>query len=161
MAEETKAAEPQEQQAEQTEQATDWQAKYEAMRQHAREWEKAAKANKGAADELEKLKAEQMTEQEKALARAEKAEKQLAELQAEQQRAEAVAEVSKATGVPTELLAFCADRDTMERFAQAYAQTLPETHAAGRTAGSALVNEGTKPSNADTFARLVKEQFNF
>ena len=54
MAEETKAAESQEQQAGQTE-TVDWQAKYEAMRQHAREWEKAAKANKGAADELEKL----------------------------------------------------------------------------------------------------------
>lgn len=161
MAEETKAAESQEQQAEQTEQATDWQAKYEAMRQHAREWEKAAKANKGAADELEKLKAEQMTEQEKALARAEKAEKQLAQLQAEQQRAEDVADVAKSTGVPLALLEFCADRDTMERFAQVYAQTMPETHAAGRTAGSALATEGAKPSNADTFARLMKEQFKF
>ena len=155
MAEETKAAEPQEQQAEQTEQATDWQAKYEAMRQHAREWEKAAKANKGAADELEKLKAEQMTEQEKALARAEKAEKQLAELQAEQQRAEAVAEVSKATGVPTELLAFCADRDTMERFASVYAQTLPETHAAASTSGTRIVAGERKPSTRDQFAAAL------
>lgn len=161
MAEETKAAETQEQQAEQATNEVDWQAKYEAMRQHAREWEKAAKANKGAADELEKLKAEQMTEQEKALARAEKAEKQLAQLQAEQQRAEDVADVAKSTGVPLALLEFCADRDTMERFAQVYAQTMPETHAAGRTAGSALATEGAKPSNADTFARLMKEQFKF
>ena len=48
MAEETKAAETQEQQAEQATEQVDWQAKYEAMRQHARDWEKQAKANEGA-----------------------------------------------------------------------------------------------------------------
>lgn len=44
----------------------DWKA-------HAREWEKRAKANAKAAEELEKLKAASMTEQEKAVAAAEKA----------------------------------------------------------------------------------------
>lgn len=160
MAEETTAAETTEQQAEQTEQQTvDWQAKYEDMRKHAREWEKAAKANKGAADELEKLKAEQMTEQEKAVARAEKAEQQLAALKAEQQRAADAQEVSQAAGVPRQLLEFLPDRDAMERFAGVYAQTLPETHAAGRATPSNVGGEGT-PSNARVFEQFMRSNLN-
>lgn len=71
MAEETQV---QEQQPAEGGNATDWQAKYEAMRAHSREWEKKAKENQGAADELEKLREAQATEQEKATNRAEKAE---------------------------------------------------------------------------------------
>lgn len=155
MAEETKAAETQ-----QTEQATetvDWQAKYEAMRQHARDWEKQAKANKGAADELEKLKAEQMTEQEKAVQRAEKAEAQLAEMQAEQQRAADAAKVAKSAGVPIELLEFLPDRETMERFAKTYAETLPDVHAAAGTSGSRVIREGRKQTASEAFAAALAE----
>lgn len=159
MAEETKAAETQEQ-AEQTTEQVDWQAKYEAMRQHARDWEKQAKANKGAADELEKLKAEQMSEQEKAIARAEKAEQKLAQMQAEAQRAQDVAEVAKETGVPSTLLDFLPDRESMERFAAEYAKANP-IHAAPRTGGASVVGEGAKPSNGDVFARFAKEKLNF
>ncbi len=52
---------------------TDWEAKYKETLAHSREWEKRAKANSTAAEELEKLKNAQMTEQEKAVAAAEKA----------------------------------------------------------------------------------------
>lgn len=52
---------------------TDWEAKYREAIGHSREWEKRAKANSGAADELEKLRQQSMTEQEKAVAAAEKA----------------------------------------------------------------------------------------
>ncbi|MEU8537146.1 hypothetical protein [Streptomyces parvulus] len=52
---------------------TDWEAKYREAMGHSREWEKRAKANSGAADELEKLKQQNLTEQEKAVAAAEKA----------------------------------------------------------------------------------------
>lgn len=51
----------------------DWEAKYREAIGHSREWEKRAKANSDAADELEKLKASQMSDQEKAVAAAEKA----------------------------------------------------------------------------------------
>mgnify|MGYP004530823957 FL=1 len=34
---------------------TDWEAKYNEMKQHSREWERKAKANKEAADELASL----------------------------------------------------------------------------------------------------------
>ncbi|HEY8985665.1 MAG TPA: hypothetical protein VIU15_39605 [Streptomyces sp.] len=53
--------------------STDWEAKYKETLAHSREWEKRAKANSGAADELEKLKAANLTDQEKAVAAAEKA----------------------------------------------------------------------------------------
>lgn len=155
MAEETKAAETQEQAAQPAE--TDWQAKYEAMRQHARDWEKQAKANKGAADELEKLKAEQMTEQEKAIARAEQAEAQLAEMQAEQQRAADAAKVAKSAGVPVELLEFLPDKETMERFAKKYAETLPDVHAAAGTSGSRVIREGRKQTASEAFAAALTE----
>lgn len=160
MAEEPKAQETTDQADQQAEEATDWQAKYEEMRKHSREWEKQAKANKGAADELEKLKAAQMTEQEKALARAEKAEQQLAQLQAEQQRAADAAEVAKATGVPLPLLEYIHDRDTMERFASTYAQTLPEVHAAGRAVSSATDRSDGKPTNAAAFEQFMRGKLN-
>lgn len=154
MAEETTVEQTQEQ-AEQTAETVDWQAKYEAMRQHARDWEKQAKANKGAADELEKLKAEQMTEQEKAIARAEKAEAELAQMQAEAQRAQDAQEVAQSANVPIQLLEFLPDRETMERFASAYAQTLPETHAAASTSGTRIVAGERKPSTRDQFAAAL------
>lgn len=154
MADETTAAETQEQ-AEQGTETVDWQAKYEAMRQHARDWEKQAKANKGAADELEKLKAEQMSEQEKAIARAEKAEQKLAKMEAEAQRAQDAQEVAQSANVPIQLLEFLPDRETMERFASVYAQTLPETHAAASTSGTRILAGERKQSTRDQFAAAL------
>lgn len=83
---------------------TDWESKYREAVAHSREWEKRAKANKGAADELEKLKAEQMTEAERERARADKAEAALAAAQAERDRAGWVSEAAGATGVPADVL---------------------------------------------------------
>lgn len=60
---------------------TDWKARYEEALAHSREWEKRAKANKCAADELAALKESQLTETEKLTKRAQDAEKKLAELQ--------------------------------------------------------------------------------
>ncbi len=55
---------------------------------HSREWEKRAKANKNAADELEALKESTLSETEKANKRAEKAEAELAAFKSEQQKAD-------------------------------------------------------------------------
>ena len=154
MAEEAQATEAQEQ-TEQTTEAVDWQAKYEEMRRHSRDWEKQAKANKSAADELEKLKAAQMSEQEKAVARAEKAEAKLAKMEAEAQRAQDAQEVAAEKAVPLQLLEFLPDRETMERFASVYAQTLPETHAAASTSGTRIVAGERKPSTRDQFAAAL------
>jgi hypothetical protein len=159
MAEEAQATETQEQteQTQQAEQATDWQAKYEAMRQHARDWEKQAKANKGAADELEKLKAEQMTEQEQAIARAVKAEAKLAKIEAEAQRAQDAQEVAAEKSVPLKLLEFLPDRDAMERFAQAYLETLPDVHAASAVAGSRVLMDKAEGNAAEK--QFIKNLF--
>lgn len=84
---------------------TDWKAE-------CRKWEARAKENKGAADELQKLKESQMTEAEKLKAEAEraKAEAESARVEAERLKAEsarekAVKEAARATGVDADLLA--------------------------------------------------------
>ena len=123
MSEETKAPEAVEQVQAQQEEAqkpdeTDWKAKYEAMREHSREWEKKAKGNQSAADELEKLKAEQMTEQEKALKRAEEAEAELAEMKAKAARAESVAKIAADNALPVELVSMLSGADDEELAAQ-------------------------------------------
>ena len=93
----------------------DWKAQ-------SRKWEKLAKQNKDAADELAALKASQMTEQEKLQERVEKAEALVRQYEeAEQHRTDA-ADVSKKTGVPVSLLMHCGTRDDMEQFAGEYAK---------------------------------------
>lgn len=65
MADENGRAETGEQEGTDAQQVTepDYKALYEQAKSHSREWERKAKANKVAADELEKLKASQMTDQ--------------------------------------------------------------------------------------------------
>ena len=133
--------------------STDWKAKYEEMRGHAREWEKMAKANKSAADELEQLKAAQMSEQEKANARAEAAESELAAIKAEQARADAAMKISNDTGVPLEMLLFCSDEGAMTEFAKKYAEDARIPAASG-AAGKRIIrsNNEKPPTNGELFA---------
>ena len=109
MAEETTEA----QEATTTE--TDWKAKYEKMREHSREWEKKAKANQSAADELEKQRADSQTEQQRAMERAERAEAELQKLKDEAERSRIVAAVSSSQGVPADLVSMLngADEDEL------------------------------------------------
>lgn len=60
--------------------SVDWKAKYENAIKHSREWESRAKANKDAADELDRLKESQLSETEKLTRRAERAERELSAL---------------------------------------------------------------------------------
>jgi hypothetical protein len=83
---------------------TDWEAKYKEALGHSRDWEKKAKANKAAADELEKLKESQMSETEKAAKRTRELEAQVAAYKAKEQQAEWKTQVSAATGIPAEAL---------------------------------------------------------
>lgn len=162
---ENASVDAQETQADQTE--TDWKAKYEEMRTHSREWEKLAKANKAAADELDALKQAQMTETEKLNARAEKAEAEVAALKAEQAARERINDVSKSTGVPPEILAFCADSDRMDEFAKAVKAFADASGATSQrvpsvafTAGSRIVSGNEKKrSNGDIFADLIEGKF--
>ena len=63
-----------------------------------------AKANKAAADELEKLKESQMSEADKAAKRTQELEAQVAAYKAKEQQAEWKAQVSAKTGIPAEAL---------------------------------------------------------
>lgn len=82
----------------------DWEAKYHDAVKHSREWEKRAKDNKAAAEELEKLKESQMSEAEKTARRISELEAKNAAYESEKQQAAWKAEVSKKTGVPADLL---------------------------------------------------------
>lgn len=139
---------------------TDWKAKYESMRTHSRDWEKLAKANQSAADELEKLKAAQMSEQEKANARADAAEAELAAIKAEQARVDAARRLSTETGVPFEMLMFCADEEAMTDFAKTYAQATHVSSAPSALGGSRIVRGNDKPKdNGQLFAEYAQEFF--
>lgn len=130
---------------------TDWKAKYEAMRQHSRDWESKAKANQSAADELEKLKADSQTEQEKALHRAEKAEAELQKLKADAERAETVSSVAEKLDVPTELVQMLngGDADELETQVARIKKLLPMYPTRTDDGGGQAV---AKKTNAERFA---------
>ena len=82
----------------------DYKAKYEQMRAHSREWEKKAKANAQAAEELEQLKASHLSDLEHMQRQYQKEKERADALAAEKERASWVTEVSKSTGVPRDVL---------------------------------------------------------
>ena len=146
-------------------QPVDWEAKYNELKKHSREWEKLAKQRKGAADELAALKESQMSE-------SEKLQKQLADataradaLQAEKDRAEWVNEVSKSTGVPADVLSLisASDRDDLmskaeglkDRFSTSTNATVPVVLGDGKHAD--IKETG---SAKDDFSRFMKTAFN-
>ena len=147
------------------EQTVDWEAKYNELKKHSREWEKLAKQRKGAADELAALKESQMSE-------SEKLQKQLADataradaLQAEKDRTEWVNEVSKSTGVPADVLSLisASDRDDLmgkaeglkDRFSTPNTATVPVVLGDGKHAD--IKETG---SAKDDFSHFMKTAFN-
>lgn len=130
---------------------TDWKAE-------ARKWENLAKKGKAAEEELAKLKEAQMSEQEKANARADKAEAELAAIKAENERMLAAREWSSKEGVPIDLLEFC-KADDMEAFCKAFKATQMQVHAAAPATFSRVVKEGGgKASTRDIFAQFAESQ---
>jgi ATP-dependent Clp protease ATP-binding subunit ClpA len=82
----------------------DWKTKYEDAIRHSRDWEKRAKDNKNAAEELKQLKDANLSEQEKSAKRMKELEAENAAYKTAKQQAAWKSEVSKKTGVPAELL---------------------------------------------------------
>lgn len=139
-------------QAEEAAETTDWKVE-------ARKWEKRAKENSKAAEELAALKEAQMTEQQKLEARAVEAEAKVAALEAEQQRIADAGEVAKQTGVPVELLMYCSDKEAMEAFAEKYSAEKQPIHSAPSAPQSRLVRGSDgKVSNRDTFAAMFADK---
>ncbi|MBT1166733.1 helicase [Bifidobacterium simiarum] len=108
-------------------QSTDWEAKYREAVSHSREWEKRAKDNKAAADELQQLKESQMSEAQKAEARTARLQKELDRLRAEKQANAWRTQVAEETGLPAGLIV----GDSLESM-QAHAKAINE-YVAGRT----------------------------
>ena len=109
------------------EQSTDWEAKYREAVSHSREWEKRAKDNKAAADELQQLKESRMSEQQKAETRTARLQKELDQLKAEKQAGEWRSKVATDTGLPANLIV----GDSLEAM-QAHAKAIGE-YVAART----------------------------
>lgn len=144
---------------------TDWEAKYNEMKQHSREWERKAKANKEAADELAALKESQMSEQEKLQKQLDEATARANALQAEKDRRQWVDDAATETGVPAEILSLIAanDRDDLmskaaglkDRLAVKGQPTVPVVLGDGKRAD--IKETG---SAKDDFAQFMKTAFN-
>jgi chromosome segregation ATPase len=104
-----------------TEETTDTEAELAKWKAYARDWEKKAKANKGAADELEKLKDAQLSETERLTKRAETAEAKLKELMADKARMEAATKVAAETGLTVAQVLMLNGKDADELVEQARA----------------------------------------
>lgn len=131
---------------------TDWKAE-------ARKWENLAKKGKAAEEELAKLKEAQMTEQEKANARADKAEAELAAMKAEKERLSMAREYSASQGVPVELLEFI-QADQMEDFCKAYKAAQLPIPSAAPAQFTRIVKEGAKKDPRAAFIEFAKGQLN-
>lgn len=139
--------------------AVDWEAKYHEAIKHSREWERRSKENKDAADELERLRTERMSESEKLQARAEKAEAELSRISAENERTQAAREVSAVSDVPFELLMFCSDREHMEQFVELYKQNSHVSSAPKMQKSRVVRDTSTPTSNRDVFAEMAANLF--
>ena len=101
-----------------------------------------------------------MTEQEKANARAEKAEAELLAMKAEAARVKAAREIAAREGIPVELVEFCADEDAMERFCKVFKAFMPPAKSVASSVSSRVVREGATVSNRDRFAAFADAQLN-
>lgn len=114
----------------------------------SRKWEERAKANKQAAEELEKLKEAQMSQQEKEAKHAKELEAELAQYKAEKQQAEWCRTVSKDTGIPADLLRgstleeIQAHADSLKQYLQ---ENKTDTQAETGTAAGYAPSVGTTP----------------
>lgn len=100
-------------------------AEVEKWKALSRKNEEQAKANAEKAKKFDELEDANRTEQEKLLARAEEAEKRLAEREAKDAAAEMAAEVARDKGVPVEALRG-SNREELEAHADALAALLPK-----------------------------------
>ena len=125
----------------------------------ARKWEARAKANRDAAQELEAMKAAQMSETEKLQKRAEEAEAKVQQYEQERQHATDAAEVAAETGVPAHLLAHCATREHMEQMAAEYAKATHVPSAPPAPESKIIRNNQPQAANRDRFAELVTENW--
>ncbi|KFF31264.1 hypothetical protein [Bifidobacterium bombi] len=127
----------------------DWQAKYDEAMKHSRYWEKRAKDNKAAAEELEQLKASQMTDAQKAQAHIKELEGKLTAYETEKQQTQWRAQIAKETNVPADLISG-ASLEEMQDFAKrldGYLHPKPKGAAVHNQSGTP--NHGIDPERAE------------
>lgn len=129
---------------------TDYKAKYEEAISHSREWEKRAKSNKSAADELQQLKDAQKTEAEKQADYTKKLEAENAQYKAEKDRAKWAADIAETSGVPAKLL-----RGSTHEELEAHAEELKPFFETENEAGGDEDNSSDK-STANAFGKSPK-----
>lgn len=130
----------------------DWEAKYKDAIAHSREWEKRAKDNKTAADELAALKEAQLSETEKLTRRAEKAEKALADIKAREQTTAWRTTAAAKYNVPADMLTATSETDI-----DAQAKALADWKAELTKPAAPKVSkpDGTPSNNADNPNRAI------
>lgn len=148
-------------QAEQTK-TTDWKAE-------ARKWEQRAKENSAAADELQKLKESQMSELEKAQAKAQQFEAENNMLKAQKALAEYIETAASEHDVPLQFLRVLGDQQAVDDFVEAWdewqkeqdddkAQTLQPIHSAPKAQQQRLISsQGKGTAKRDLFAQFFGE----
>lgn len=131
----------------------DYKALYEEAKRHARDWEKKAKANKGAATALDEANAAKQT-----------AEQQIAELtrrldekESAEKRAKLAAKVAEEKGVPVELLVG-EDEESMAAWADKLVNTFKKKPAASVEKPGSFDNGagGDKSELRDYVKQLIK-----
>lgn len=138
-------------------QQVDWEARYREAVSHSREWEKRAKDNKAAADELQQLRESRMSEAQKAQAKADRLQKELDALKAAQQATAWRSQVADETGLPASLIT----GDSLESM-QAHAKAIGEYVESRLTAagGGYRVADPTATPNATPNAGdWLRDQF--
>lgn len=136
----------------------DYQAKYESMRKHAREWEKKARANATAAEELQKLRDSQTSELERAQRQYEEEKARADALQSEKDRASWVSEVSEETGVPADLLSLVA-ADSKEELAEKAAGLAERYGTRGGRTVPVVLGDGRHADHEEPRGDFIREQF--
>lgn len=132
----------------------DWKAKYEDAIKHSREWESRAKANKDAADELDRLKESQLSETEKLTRRAERAEKELSSLTTANQVNAWKNAAAEQYHVPASLLSG-ATEDEINANAKALAEWKNPERSGASMLGDPSGLPQTPPKSADDWIRSV------
>lgn len=124
--------------------------------EQSRKWETRSKSNSDKAKAYDELAAQSMTDAERIeaeKARADDAEKRLAEYEAEAQRAKDASEVSEKYGVPASLLTE-RDRKAMELQAQAI-----KAYAEGQPNSQVFASDGRRPGAAPKTPQQAFHEF--
>lgn len=145
---------PEAPQAEEAPQETDYKAEAERLKAEARKWETRSKENAKAAQRLAELEESQKTDMQRAVERAEAAEKRLLEFETREQVGAWKAEIAASTGVPADAL-----RGSTREELAAHAEALvPLLNASQR--GPYVASPGNIPDHpANGDAAFVKSLF--